>query len=52
MPECGAKKSFSLTVANLEKKLSKYNKVQGEILTDDEKEMLRKFRAGELKTEE
>ena len=48
MPECGAKKSFTLSVENLEKKLSKFSKTVGEKLTDEEKEVLRKFRAGEI----
>ena len=48
MPECSAKKRFGLSVVNLEKKIADYSKSVGEKLSDDEKELLRKFRAGEI----
>ena len=47
MPDCGAKKAFELTRVNLQKKIDKYSRhvvIQGEVLDDEEKEMLRKFR--------
>jgi hypothetical protein len=46
MPDCGAKKSFTVTLEALNKKVEKYSRavVVGEKLTDEEKEVLRKFR--------
>lgn len=48
MPDCSAKEAFMLSVVNLEKKLSRFTKVH-EVLSDEEKEMLKKFRAGKAK---
>ena len=50
MPECSAKKAFVLSIENLTKKLERFGKERAgrEKLTDEEKEVLRKFRAGEL----
>lgn len=49
MPESGAKKSFGLTVSALRKKYDKFTAgalvvVQGETLSNDEKEMLENYR--------
>ncbi len=51
MPECTAKKAFQYCVLNIEKKITRFHKVEinpEDILKDEqEREIIRKFRAGE-----
>lgn len=51
MPDCTAKKAFGLSVENLEKKLARFGQGR-EKLSDEEKELLKKFRAGKLEITE
>ena len=48
MPLCSARKSFELSVKNLYKKIQKITPEGKTIMTDEEKEMLQKFREGKI----
>lgn len=48
MPLCSARKSFELSVKNLYKKIQRITPEGKTIITDEEKEMLQKFREGKI----
>ena len=53
LPSSGVKDAFTYSVENLEKKILKFTKnlTVGEVLTDEEKEVIRKFRESKTSTE-
>ena len=48
MPICSARKTFELSIKNLYKKISKVTPEGKTLMTDEEKELLKKFREGKI----